>query len=361
MKFVLKVRTCLSPSPDAGVPTVSAQKARPTSVIRYRPFRNSDPPALVALWNRTIPSAGAARPLRVHELDLHAFGTVHFDRAGLIVAERDDRLVGFVHAGFGPDLPVESTVPFRLDSSLGTIAMLAIDDDADDPALPGTLVLQAERYLRSRGAQVLYGGGQFPLNPYYWGIYGGSEGSGVPSRHTDFHRHLVALGYQPAGLTVSLEYGLDRAEPRDPRGVLIRRQTELQFEEDAMPVNWWQNQALSQFRLTRFRLLARSDSAELARADIWDMSWFGRSDGRARVGICSLLVSADHRRQGYGEYLVSEILRWAREHGLSMVEVQTAEENRPALALYQSLGFLVTDHSTVYRLPAELLDRSKVV
>ena len=45
----------------------------------------------------------------MHELDTHALGTVNFDSAGLIVAERDGRIVGFVHAGFGPDLPVEST------------------------------------------------------------------------------------------------------------------------------------------------------------------------------------------------------------------------------------------------------------
>ena len=32
---------------------------------------------------------------------------------GLIVAEKDGRIVGFVHAGFGPDLPVESFATVR--------------------------------------------------------------------------------------------------------------------------------------------------------------------------------------------------------------------------------------------------------
>jgi hypothetical protein len=52
------------------------------------------------------------RPLRVHELDDRAFGLVYFDRAGLIVAERDERIVGYAHSGFGPDEPVESSPPF---------------------------------------------------------------------------------------------------------------------------------------------------------------------------------------------------------------------------------------------------------
>ena len=83
-------------------------------MIRYRPFRNSDPPALVGLWNQSVPGRRGCAPLRVHELDNHAFGTACFDRDGLIVAERDGQILGYVHAGFGPDLPVESTAPFSL-------------------------------------------------------------------------------------------------------------------------------------------------------------------------------------------------------------------------------------------------------
>ena len=254
------------------------------AVIRYRPFRNSDPLALVGLWNQSIPSTGAVRPLLVHELDDHAFGTVSFDRNGLIVAEREGRILGYVHAGFGPDYPVESTAPFSVDYSLGTIAMLILDPGGSDPELAPGLILQAERYLRSRGAKVLYAGGQFPLNPFYWGLYGGSEGSGILAEHAEFCLALAAMGYEPFSTTVFLQYDLARKESRDARAVLIRRQTQLEIEEDALPIHWWENQSLSEFDLTRFRLLARSGDIELARATTWDMNLFGRdADGRARA------------------------------------------------------------------------------
>ena len=328
-------------------------------MIRYRPFRNSDPPALAELWNRMILQTGAVGPIRAHELDDHAFGSVVFDRAGLIVAERENRVVGFVHAGFGPDQPVESSTPFAVSTSLGTIAMLVTEPESDRTDLASGLILQAERYLRQSGAKVLYAGGQFPLNPFYWGLYARSEGSGVLDGHPSFPQILKAMGYESISTTVALEFDLEGPDPRDPRGVIIRRQTRLDIDDDPVPSSWWENQALSEFRLTSFRLVRRSDGAELARATTWDMSWFGRQDGQARLGLIAVEVSPAHRRQGFGRFLVSEVIRWARPLSIGLIEVQTPATNQPALALYQSLGFQVIDQSTVYRLPGHLIDRSR--
>ncbi|MGC8643324.1 MAG: GNAT family N-acetyltransferase [Isosphaeraceae bacterium] len=293
----------------------------------------------------------------MHELDDHAFGSVYFDRRGLTVAEIAGRIVGFVHAGFGPDLPVESTAPFALDRSMGTIAMLAVEPGAE-PAVARGLILKAERYLRSSGASVLYAGGQLPLNPFYWGLYGGSEDSGIPATHLPFQEALAEMDYEPVSTTVALEFDLAETEPRDPRAVLIRRQTQLEVEEDALPDHWWENLALSDFRLARVRLLSRTGGTELAYATTWDMSWFGRHDGQTRLGLFGVEVARTERRKGYGRFLISELLRYAREHGVSRVQVQTIVTNEPALALYQSLGFLPVEQSTVYRLPAHLLNRS---
>jgi ribosomal protein S18 acetylase RimI-like enzyme len=328
-------------------------------VTGYRPFLNSDPPALVRLWNQAVPPHLAARPLRVHELDDHAFGRIDFDRQGLIVAEQQGQVVGFVHAGFGPDQPPDPRAPFRLSRELGNICMLLVDPRAEDPELPRGLILEAERYLRSRGAKVLYAGGQYPLNPFYWGLYAGSEGAGVLSSHPVWPTTLAAMGYEPISTAVLLEFDLDTAEPRDPRAVLIRRQTELEVEEDPLPCDWWKNVALGDFHLDRHCLYSRGDGAELARATTWDMDWFGRVDGRPRMGLIGVEVAASHRRRGFGRYLVSQVLRRAREHAASRVEVQTMATNEPALALYQGLGFRPIEQSTVYRLPSPLTDRSR--
>ncbi len=291
--------------------------------------------------------------MRVHELDSHAFGTVIFDASGLIVAEIDGRIAGFVHAGFGPDLPVESSQPFQLCHELGTVAMLVVEPGLEDGDLVAGLIEAAEGYLRSHGAKVVYAGTLFPLNPFYWGVAGGSEGAGVLSGNQAFHRALNERGYQPAGKTVLLEADLGVPERRDPRAVLIRRQTDLEFIDDALPVDWWQNQAIGDFQIMKASLYSKASGAEIARARAWDMGWFGRGDSHPRIGLIDVEVPEEHRRKGYGRFLISEIFRRARDNLVSLVAVGASEANQPALALYASLGFQPVDRATLYRLPGE--------
>ena len=320
-------------------------------MTHFRRFRNSDTPALTGLWNRGTPEMCVVRPLTVHEFDEHIVGAPYFEAEGLIVAERDGVPIAYAHAGFGPGDPADP--PLQLSYEIGTVAMLIVDRGSIDPDVERSLLTQAEKYLRSRGAKVVYAGGQFPLNPFYWGFYGGSEWAGVLSGHTAFHRAALQAGFEPVSTTVLLE--ADMTGPprgRDPRSVMIRRNTRLDVSEDALPKSWWEALAIGDFRPTHYRLVARSDETVLASATTWDMTWFGRRDGRSRIGMLDLEVHRDHRRKGYGRYLVDEIDRLARSQSIAAVSVQTRSTNTPATALYQSLGFVPVENATLYRLPA---------
>jgi ribosomal protein S18 acetylase RimI-like enzyme len=325
-------------------------------VTRFRPYRNGDSPALVDLWNRGLPDQRVARPLDVHEFDALVMGKLPFEAAGLIVAEHDGRAVGFAHAGFGPLDPLGTT--HRLDTTMGAVGMMVLEPGRDDPEAELGLFTEAERYLRRRGAQVFYAGGQYPVNPFYWGLYGGSEWSGVLASHRSFHRAAQRAGYEPASTTVLLEADLAQKENRDPRAPLLRRQIRLEVLEDDLLDHWWDALAIGLFRPTTFRLLDRTDDRILARAVTWDMVGFDRIDGRIRTALIGLEVDPGFRRKGFGRLLVAEILRHARGQSTDLVAVQTSSTNEAALRLYDAMGFFRVETATLYRLPAERAGRS---
>ena len=50
--------------------------------------------------------------------------------------------------------------------------------------------------MKSRGAKTLYGGGSYPLSPFYYGLYGGSELSGVLDSDPELVAVFSEAGYR---------------------------------------------------------------------------------------------------------------------------------------------------------------------
>lgn len=318
-------------------------------MIRFRAFRNGDPPALAELWNRGLPERGVVHPLDPHEFNELILCRNPFDAEGLVVAEEEGRIIGFAHASFGPESPGGPS--HQLDFEMGTVAMLVIEPGRDDCSLEQALFAHAESYLERKGAKVFYAGGQNELCPFYWGIYGGSECSGVLENHRAFRRAAEQAGYEPVAHTVHLEVDLASQEVRGPKTLLVRRQTHLEVIEDAMPAHWWEASAIGSSQITRFRLLSKGDDRLLAVGSTWDMVAFGRFDGKSRTGLFDIEVVEGERRKSYGRFLVSEVLKHCRDQWGEVVSVQVRSTNRAALGLYQSLGFEPVDSSTLYRRP----------
>ena len=319
-------------------------------MIRYRSFRNDDPPALAKLWNKGVPEVGTVRPLSPHEFDALVAAKPHFEPEGMILAEDESgNLLGFAHGGFGP---VSTEGPSHaIDRQMGTIAMLVTDPALDDLTLEAELLSRTEQYLRHAGAEVIYAGGQAELNSFYWGVYGGSENSGILDDHVSFRRAVIDRGFEPVAVNVLLEADLSDSEVRDPRSAQLRRQTRVEIVDDAIPATWWESLAIGSSQITRYRVFSKDDSRLLARATTWDMTAFGRHDGLARNGLIDVEVVDGERHKGYGRFLMTEVLRHSRTHWGEAVAVQTRSTNIPALGLYESSGFHRVGQSTLYRLP----------
>jgi GNAT superfamily N-acetyltransferase len=57
------------------------------------------------------------------------------------------------------------------------------------------------------------------------------------------------------------------------------------------------------------------------------------------AGLFDIVTDSRHRRMGLGMTLTREMLRWAKENDAKKSYLQVLETNRPAIALYEQLGF----------------------
>jgi RimJ/RimL family protein N-acetyltransferase len=75
------------------------------------------------------------------------------------------------------------------------------------------------------------------------------------------------------------------------------------------------------------------------------------------VADLGLMVAASHRRHGIGRALLETAADWAREVGVTKLELHVFPYNEPALALYESFGFVREGYRRAhYRRGGELVD-----
>jgi len=314
-------------------------------LIRFRTFRNSDPPLLADVWRSQASHRGLMQPMSSAVLEQLVLGKTIFDRAGLILAHDEHKVLGFVHAGFGPTPDQQ-----RLSTEQGVTSMLMTRPLETDGQLASGLLERSEQYLRERGAKALFAGGPHPLDPFYLGLYGGSELSGILDSDMAVQEIYQSQGYREISRTLVLQRDLARFRPIvDRRQMQIRRRTSLQVITDPLPETWWEACIFGAFDRTRFDLQSRDGGPPCATATFWTMQPLAATWGVHAVGLTQLDVLDPERRQGMATYLLGEAFRHLSGQGVSIVEVQVREQNAAARKLFAKLGFEQVDQAAAYR------------
>ncbi len=313
-------------------------------MLTFRHFRNTDPPIIASLWQSQAGQFGYLQPVSVNLFEQLVFAKLYFDYPGLILAFDGERPVGFAHAGFGPNDQINS-----IETAMGSTCLIVATPDCARDEVASGLLERCEKYLRSRGAETLYGGCLHPLNPFYLGLYGGSELPGILDSDGLMRRTFEGNGYSVIGGTRGWMLDLQRFEAViDRRQFQIRRQMVVEVLDDAPTENWWDACTLNEFDLIRYVLVPRS-GVPIATATFRSMSPAGANGFGAAVGLIAMEVHSSQRRNGFATFVLSEAFRQFQKKGVATVEVQTMADNEPAANLYEKLGFQACGTGKIFR------------
>ena len=314
-------------------------------MIRFRPFCNIDPPAIVSIWRSRAEQPGVTQPVSVDLLEQLVFGKVCFGETGIFMAFDDGRPVGFAHAAFGPNQDRS-----WISTETGVICMLMVRPDTVESEVARGLLEECEAFLTSRGAKTIYGGAVRQISPFYLGLYGGAELPGVLDSDTVSRRLYGANGYEIVDRTLIYRRNLSSFRaPVDRRQVQFRRRMIIDVIPDPLPVDWWDACTAGDFELTRFKLMPRGNGPMVASVTVRDIGSTSTSRPGRVAGIMDVQVDQSHRRQGLATYLLHAAFRQLSQQGVVQVEGHASEKNALVMSLYEKLGLVQPEQATVFR------------
>lgn len=314
-------------------------------MIRYRPFLNSDPPAIAEIWRSQPPSPALMQPMTAATLDEFVFSKPYFEREGFIVAVDDDKPIGFAHGGFAASADHES-----LDTTTGVTALLMVAPRRDASEIAQQLVAETETYLRSRGATALFGGGTGLLGPFYFGLYGGSRLPGVLASDRDLNGIFEQAGYQQENFCDVFRRDLAAFRPPVDRSLMqVRRQYQLGQADDPLPEHWWEGCAFGHIDRMRFLLTSKAGGKPAAEASFWDIEPLASSWRVHAMGLVSMTVEDGDQAPAIVTFFLGEILKQVASYGTTLVEIQATRDEPLVIDACHQLGFEEFDHGLRYR------------
>ena len=316
-------------------------------VITFRRFRNTDPPALVEVWNESLTNRGSYPHPTAGLLERWIFSRLHFDPNGLFVAvdSESSKILGWALAGFGPTPDLERQSP-----EVGVTCIVLVRPSARRQGIGRGLVKACEEYLTAKGAKTLLAGPRWPNAPFGFGLYGGSNCPGFLDSDPNAAPFMKALGYVPAGRTLVFQKKLDQPLTlADPRFGMLRRRYETQMLRAASVMTWWHDCVWGTLEPVEFRMIDKLTNIPAARAIVWELEGYSWRWGAPSAGLFDVQVREDLRRQGLAKLLVAQVMRVLQDQFFGILELQVAEEQPESVGLCKSLGFESVDAGTAYR------------
>ena len=323
------------------------------AMIEYRPFRNTDPPALCEIWRNQPPLRALFQPMTTVVFEDTVLSKPFFDRAGLIVATENQRPVGFVHAGFGPTADGK-----QLDPAFGATCMLMVAHHPERMAIAENLLQRSEAYLAAHGTRSCYGGGMACIAPFYNGLYGGCSVPGIVESAVQVVSLYRSAGYAEQERRLILQRSLAGFRPSvDRQQIQYRRGHDIEVQADPPSGSWWEACVTAHMDRTAYLMRPRSGGAALGTAVFWNMEPLASSWGVHARGLWQLDIPVGPEQEALAVFILGESLRLAGQEGVTLIEAQvSATDASMKQVLTGKLGFQVIEEAIVFRKELDALN-----
>jgi hypothetical protein len=207
----------------------------------------------------------------------------------------------------------------------------------------------AEDYLCRRGATQIYGGCQFPFNPFYLGVYGSSDVPGVLATDLEFLSLLSGAGYrQQSRRTLWRRTLAGFRAPVDRQWMQVRRRFVAAPPRDVLPENWWDACVWAHHDWTRCDLTLAGGGEPVISATLWDVEPLARDWGLQTVGLVRLDDTPEARDEGLSGFLLGEVMRQYQTQGYAAIEAQAAATDASLAEILTKLGLENYDEATLW-------------
>lgn len=320
-------------------------RGRGGRVVEYRHFRNVDPPQLVRLWHASELGRGAAAAFTTDAFEHLVFCQPYFDHHGLVVALHHDEIVGAIHVGFGC-LPDESA----LSKEIAVICLVMVHPEFRRQGIGRELVRRAEQYARASGAAMLQAGGSRHLDPFYHGLYGGSQVSGFLESDAAAKPFFESLGFQIHQRFYVYHRDLTQmADPFHLRLINIRRKTEIAVVDQPTNPSWWWFTRYGRLDLLQFQLTPKAGGDPVVEVTVVGLDWYMPRWNVRSVGLVDMYVPEPNRRMGYGQALLIDLCKRLVRENIVLAEAHVEADNDATIPLLESLGFTLNDKGNTFR------------
>src|SRR5262249_17977306 len=145
------------------------------------------------------------------------------------------------------------------------------------------------------------------LNPFTFGLYGGSSSPGFLESDAPARPFLEHHGYKARNTTLIFQRILNQPLTlADGRFPAYRQRFEI--HANLRPASdWWHEGVLGPIEMYEYQLFDKNAGRAVARTYLWEMDTFRPRWNSHGIGIVDLEVEPALRRQGVAKFLLSQI------------------------------------------------------